>query len=286
MAVADAIPSITPDGVHIWALPAGPLRPVLGLPAITGVPPTLPAGYIEDFAAELKVKSKDGRSVVRLPGGAEVIGDLDRGRMKIVAVYFSEALDMLIRAFGAGKVQSTKAFTLVVYQKHEDFIRKAASMGAPNAQSLYDPRGQTIEMPWIGAFDEQWLGRILFHEATHAWMDICFGTRSPLWAAEGISEYFSNFSFRGITEPGPVFESVIAYLPDEPTPTKEFMAYDRSHFYGPAFQALYAQAWSLVAFLMETDPDAVWALLNRRTVVVDDGAYFYFYRQLKELRRG
>jgi hypothetical protein len=275
-----AIPSISPNGVHSWSLPPEERSPVLGLPAVTSIAPTLPAGYVEDFAAELKVKKDGAGSRVVLPGGAQVIGDLDKGRMKIASVYFSEAIDMLIRAFGPGKVSNTGKFKLLVYRKREDFNRKAASLSAPNALSLYNPRTFEIELPWTDAFDEAWLGRILFHETTHAWMDICFGTTSPLWVAEGVAEYFSSFKFRGITEPGAAFDQVLAYLPKDPANTTEFMAGGRDVFYGPQFQAKYAQAWSLIAFLMEHDPDSVWDLLNRRSIIVDDSAYGEFYGQL------
>lgn len=282
------IPDIAGQGVHIWSPVPGRRRsPELGLPGVVSEVQLLPSEYVSDFARDLKVVKREGRLKVTLPGGAKVFSDLefDRDRLKVVGIYFNEALDMLFREFGSGKVSSAEAFKAVTYSFRETFVKAATVMGGANAESLYAPRLGEVHFPWVKEHDERWLSRIIFHEAVHAWMDICFGVTGPLWFAEGMAEYFSDFTFsRGITEPGAVPGFVLRALPDNPAPLKVFMSSGRDLFYSMDYRSMYSQAWSVIAFMMETDPSGVVALLNKRQVVLDEWAYSVFYVGLLSLR--
>lgn len=277
------IPEILPGGIHLWPIPQD--RPALGFPRVLEKGSVLPKSHLEELASEYRVKEVPMGHGIRLPGGAIVMGNLEPGRLKIVAGYFSEAIDMLIRALGSRFQDDTSRYELRIYQDQGFFRTRAAQLGAANAESLYDPRSGAIEMPWPFEAPEDWLARTLFHEATHAWMHHAYGLTSPLWLAEGMAEYFSSFVFQGAAFPGAVYRPVLWRLPEVPIPLERFMAMGRDDFYGIDFQPKYAQAWSVIAYLMDHDPKAVGQLMRSTFPRVDLDGYLAFYRELLELAR-
>lgn len=286
MSTVAEIPRILPGGVHVWEVPAQ--EPALGMPGFISEPSVLPAEYVKEASRKLRVRKSDtvgdpDRLEIRLPGGARVLGD-DPELMKEAAVYFSEAVDMLIRSLGPGRLLDTKPFTLSIYSQHADFKAKARSLGAGNAQSLYDPVSQRIEMDWKTQAGAHYT-RFLFHEATHAYMDLAYGTTRPLWLAEGCAELFSDWVWQGLAAPGVVFRPILGHLPDPPMELGRFMKLSRDEMYSVHFAQHYAQAWSLAAYLNEHDPRGLqWLVSRKGSVPINEAAYLEFYGELLRYR--
>jgi hypothetical protein len=142
-------------------------------------------------------------------------------------------------------------FSVRLYRTRADFHAYAAALGAPNAESLYDPRQSEIVLSTWGMPGPAWFQRTLAHEFAHAYMDRVWKRTGPLWLAEGVAEYFAHFRVReGRVEPGaPDPRALLLLEIDPPVPLKEFLRYGREEMYGITYAHRYAQAWALVHHL-------------------------------------
>jgi hypothetical protein len=149
-------------------------------------------------------------------------------------------------------------FSVRIYRARADFRAYAAALGAPNAESLYDPRQSEIVLCTADVPGPSWLPRTLGHEFAHAYMDRVWRRTGPLWLAEGVAEYFANFKVKGgRVEPGaPDARALLLLEIDPPAPLGEFLRYGREEMYGIAYAHRYAQAWSLVHHLFSS-PGAI-----------------------------
>ncbi len=155
-------------------------------------------------------------------------------------------------------------FSVRIYKERADFLRYAAALGAPNAESLYDPRQGELVLCLEERPGTHWLQRTLAHEFVHAYMDRVWKRTGPLWFAEGAAEYFSNFTLKdGRVEPGaPDRRALLLLEIDPPAPLKDFVRFGRDEMYGITYAHRYAQAWSLVHYLFSL-PGGVQDLLMR-----------------------
>jgi hypothetical protein len=155
-------------------------------------------------------------------------------------------------------------FSVRVFADLRDFRLYATLAGAPNAESFYDPRSAEVVVCLDRVRGRDALQRTLAHEFTHEYMDRVWHCTAPLWFAEGMAEYFSNFQVRdNAVQPGAIDRPALLRLRlDEPVPLKKFLKLDRSDFYGPEFPLLYAQAWSFVHYLFAQKKGVVDLLLR------------------------
>jgi hypothetical protein len=155
-------------------------------------------------------------------------------------------------------------FSARVFATARDFRRYATRSGAANAESFYDPRSMELVLCLDGPYTPLWLQKTLAHEFAHAYMDRVWKRTDPLWFAEGVAEYFANFSVReGRAVPGEIDRRAVLLLKmDEPLPLKDFFKLGRDEMYGVRFAHHYAQAWSLVHYLFSRDDGVVDLLLR------------------------
>jgi hypothetical protein len=199
-------------------------------------------------------------------------GDVEDRTLRVFGVHLEEFNAMLRRATGGSL---PRPFTVRIFSKRDEFCRFAACLGAPNAESLYDPRSGEMVVwfdPGTIVHHLWWLQHILAHEFTHAYMDVVWKRTSPLWFAEGMAEYFSNLEWRedGFV-PGMAHPEILAYLRTSiPVPLSRFLIISRDEMYHPAmFRHLYAQAWSLVHFLFARAPETASRLLESGGTLAD-----------------
>jgi hypothetical protein len=191
-----------------------------------------------------------------------VRGDTAIDDLRTVGAHLEEFLKMARAALGgddAGLMFSARAFSSA-----REFRRYAARSGAANAESFYDPRSMEIVLCLEGPYTPLWLQKTLVHEFAHEYMDRVWKRTDPLWFAEGVAEYFANFSVReGRAVPGAVDNRALLLLKmDEPLPLKDFFKLGRDEMYGVRFAHHYAQAWSLVHYLFTRDDGIVDLLLR------------------------
>ena len=163
---------------------------------------------------------------------------------------------------------------------------RAARSGASNAESFYDPRSAELVVCLDGSPTPAWLQKTLAHEFAHEYMDRVWKRTEPLWFAEGVAEYFANFTVRGgRAQPGAVDSRALLLLRvDEPMPLDKFLNLGRDEMYGVLFAHHYAQAWSFVHYLFSRD-DGVIDLLLRGAQPPDIGELEKGWRKhLSELK--
>jgi len=251
--------------VHSWRESEGRLNP----------PVFIPKSYVTKASKGLKVIRSGKNKEISFYGGSHregaitVYGDLKHDDMRAVAVYALEFEEMLLRTLG-GKPRNIPYY-LRFYADQGEFRKHAIHAGASNAMSFYDPRTRSIVMWFDKTLTHDDLQALVAHEFTHAYMDIVFDCVSPLWFAEGTAEYFQNFRWAGNhVEPGALNEVQLRILKlIGPTPFSDFVRMGRSDFYGGQFKALYAQAWTVVHFLFEYEPEMIQDLLRRKQIDVD-----------------
>ena len=197
-----------------------------------------------------------------------VRGDVPIDDLRTVGATLEEFLKMAKTSLGgdcSGLMFSARAFASL-----RDFRRYAARSGAANAESFYDPRSAELVICLEGPPSALWLQKTLAHEFAHEYMDRVWKRTEPLWFAEGVAEYFANFSVRdGRAVPGAVDHRAALLLKmDEPLPLASFFKLSRDEMYGFRFAHHYAQAWSLVHYLFARD-DGVVDLLLRGTMPPD-----------------
>lgn len=265
---AKLVESSRPDLlVHSWQEGRAP---------VANPPVYIPRSYITKKSKGLQVrrggKLKDvtfyGDPGLGHSGSISVVGDLKHDDMRAIAIYALEFEDMLVRSIG-GKPRNIP-YRLRFYADKMEFRAHAIKVGASTAMSFYDPRTMDIVMWFDQTISHNELQGLVAHELTHAYMDIVYGCTSPLWFAEGMAEYFQHFTWEGDRAvPGALNEIQLQQLrARDLTPVSEFVKLGRDEFYGFNWKVLYAQAWSVVHFLMEYEPEKIHELLRRERVNV------------------
>lgn len=227
----------------------------------------MPASVIQARSKGIRTKKlpHEGWQMVRSPH-AVVRGDISKEDLKATAVYTSE-LFVMLRTYLGGSDWSG-LFSSRLFREMTDFRRAAAQAGAANAESYYDPRSAEIVMQF-GLYPTALLYQRAFaHEFVHAYVDRELGKTSPLWLMEGVAEWFSNLDWRGdIFVPGQMNGRAIFVLAmdrdNKRLSLPKLVSLARDEMYGPQFQSYYAQAWSLIDWLMtKRSPQAVQDLIH------------------------
>ena len=193
-------------------------------------------------------------------------GDVKIDRLREVGACLEEFLRMMEASIGGDTTD--RVFSARVFADRSNFLRYAASRGAANAESFYDPRTAELVLCPDDERGSEWLRKTLAHEFTHAYMDRVWNCTGPLWFAEGMAEYFAGFGVRdGRARPGDVDRRALLLVRlTDPTPLSRFLRMGREEMYGVAFPQHYAQAWSLVHYLFSRDDDVVDLLLRGKSL--------------------
>jgi len=216
---------------------------------------------------EWKALETPGWKLLMTPGFV-VRGDVGIDNLRTVGATLEEVLKMVRSTLGGD--DTGLMFSARVFASLREFRRYAARSGAPNAESFYDPRSAELVICMEGPPSPLWLQKTLAHEFTHEYMDRVWKRTEPLWFAEGVAEYFANFTIRdGRARPGAVDHRAELLLKmDDPLPLDEFLKLGREEMYGYRFAHHYAQAWSLVHYLF-TREDGIIDLLLRGSAPPD-----------------
>jgi hypothetical protein len=191
-----------------------------------------------------------------------VRGDVPVDDLRTVGAHLEEFLRMAKAALGGDC--SGLMFSARVFASSREFRRYAVRSGAANAESFYDPRSAELVLCLEGSPGPSWLRKTLAHEFGHEYMDRVWKRTDPLWFAEGVAEYFANFTVsEGRARPGALDRRGLLLLQfEEPMPLAKFFALGRDEMYGVQFARHYAQAWSLVHYLFARNDGTVDLLLR------------------------
>jgi hypothetical protein len=236
-------------------------------------------------AWEARPLDTPGWRILETPKGV-LRGDVDEDLLRAIGVYLEE-FNRALRAAVAGPAPRAR-FTARVFAERRDFCLLAACAGAPNAESLYDPRTGEIAVWFDGQLVPDWQERIFGHEFTHAYMDLVWARTGPLWFAEGMAEYFSNAAWDGERlVPGQVNAGAVELLRRTPRiPLPRLLRLPRGEIYGPEYAVIYAHAWSFVHYLFAREPEQITGLLDGRSPVDVGALGIGWSAYLEELMRG
>lgn len=200
---------------------------------------------------------------------AIVYGDLYSDELKAIAVYVPE-LYVMLRSYLSGP-DFDGVFLIRAFKNAGEYRRYAVRAGASNAESFYDPRSAEIVMDTNPNKTPYLFQRAFAHEFVHAYVDQVWDKTSPLWLMEGIAEWFSNIHWRGdILIPGQMMRQALFRLSMSTHSLRELLTVTRDQMYGFDFEKYYAEAWSLVDFVMTRMPyGTIQQLLNMELSVLD-----------------
>jgi len=264
--------------VHVWTgdeeIPAfAPLR--VEEPALAGTP--MPEEVVRARSKGMRARSLESPGWKIVKGDTAVVrGDIDAEGLKATAVYAAELNVMLRSHLGGGDFRDL--FSVRLFREHLDYKRTARLAGAANAESYYDPRSSEIVL-WFGEYATPLLFQRSFaHEFVHAYVDRVSGRTEPLWLMEGLAEWFSNIEWRGdIFVPGQMNRRALHMLSiSEIVPIETLLTMGRDTMYGLYFAQYYAQAWSVVDYIMTRLPHGeMQAILEdkNRQIEVDDDSW-------------
>jgi hypothetical protein len=243
--------------VHVWDDPDGIPTPVL---SGAGSKTRIPAAEIRRRSREWQWKNLDtpGWTMLITPNSI-IRGDVSVEDLRSIGVHVEEFNVMMRTAIGGPK--AGRIFSNRIFRDKSDFCRFATICQAANAESFYDPRTNEVAA-WFDRPDARWFQKILAHEIAHAYMDLVWNRTDPLWFAEGMAEYFSeNEWVSDGFRPGLVNKNVIGRL-TVPVGLETFFGFSRDEMYSQRYPLYYANAWSIVHFLMSRYPFTVIDLLE------------------------
>jgi hypothetical protein len=213
-----------------------------------------------------------------------VRGDVPIDELRTVGANLEEFLKMAKASLGGD--DSGLMFSARVFSSAREFRRYAVRSGASNAESFYDPRSAELVVCLESPPGPSWLQKTLAHEFAHEYMDRVWKRTEPLWFAEGVAEYFANFTVRdGRAQAGAVDQRALLLLSiDDPMPLEKFLKLGRDEMYGVLFAHHYAQAWSFVHYLFTRDDGVVDLLLRGAQPPNVEELEKGWRRHLKELK--
>lgn len=268
--------------VHGW--PGGRKAPsaiFLGARVVIS-PMSIPQEEIERRSTGWKIREDGIWDVVETQNAIIYAQGFGASFLRSVGVHLEEFNLMLRSALGGPAPR--RPFGLRIFSNRKDFCTHAACLGAYNAESLYDPNSAVMAMLSDPSKPEWWAQRIIAHETTHAYMHLVYDVVRPLWFAEGMAEFFANFSWQdGALSPGALNPEILRRLKldrESLVPIFEFVNLGREAMYGADFAMLYAQSWALVHFLMAEQPSEIQDLLKKGPAAIDEDA---FWRHLDEM---
>lgn len=194
-----------------------------------------------------------------------VMGDVPDQALHMLAVTAEELIRMLDQQIGGP--EQNYPYNIRIFDKREDFCAYARKCGVGNALSLYDPMPMEMALHFGPNADREDFEQTYAHEFVHAYMDRIYRVTAPLWFAEGMAEYFSHLRWtaRGYRPTKKNWKAMMQLGGDVLLSLSEIVNAPRHEMYGFNFPLYYAQAWSLVHFLLHKHPEVVEGLLKRET---------------------
>ena len=148
----------------------------------------------------------------------------------------------------AGTVKDRLPFFL--FAKHTDYV---AAGGHPQSAGLFGG-GRLMACLTAGQPRSAW--HTIQHEGFHQFLIAAVGERIPIWANEGLAEYFGEGQFTGdnfiigLIPPARLARIKAGLREDRFPPLREMMTMSPAIWSGNLSAANYDQAWSMVYFLV------------------------------------
>lgn len=198
----------------------------------------------------------------------QVITDLDRREADEIARHMDRVFEEYDRRFAAFPVKGGTSFPLYVFLTHQGYLDylKSEGISASNTAGMFFKSGEGDGLAtFVGGMPRSSVKSTLQHEGFHqfAWSRI--GRHVPMWANEGLAEYFGaaylvrNRFVLGRVEEGRLTRLKQAIADGRTIPFAALLSMSRQEWNGrvaaghEGSDLQYSQSWSVVHFLIEGD---------------------------------
>lgn len=194
-----------------------------------------------------------------------ILSDLPAELVRPMAAHMDMVFDEYVSRFSSFRPRNNKRMPLYLIDRREDFIEfmRRHGIDAVNSGGLFAYGGRIEGLfIWTRGRTRADVLRTLQHEGFHQFAYAYIGPNLPIWANEGIAVYFENALpvgnrlFAGLVEPN-MLHTITTALDNRTTIPFENMLKLSSEEWGrfvstnvPIARILYAQAWSMVHFLV------------------------------------
>lgn len=203
------------------------------------------------------------------PGGHyRVSTDLDPAAARTVATHMDRIFAEYDRRLSAFHTRDSRPMPLYVFEKQKDYERflKSRGIDGANTSGMFFVRDNESGLATFSAAQNRArMNRVLQHEGFHQFAYIRVGSELPVWANEGLAEYFAEALYaKGKWMVGLAPEGRLRGIQKAIRESKAYSLQDlilmphedwngRVNAGDPRAGLMYDQAWALVHFLVNAD---------------------------------
>ncbi len=173
-----------------------------------------------------------------------------------------------IDAIPGFSIKGGKSAPLYLFNDAEDYHRFLGSLGIDSRGSggmFFASQIQGGLTTWVADQPEEWLFHVLQHEGFHHFANLRIGGQFPIWANEGLAEYFGHGQFvrrklrLGVAPSSRIERLRSAIEANRFFPLDEFLRMSAGEWNqrvrtgDPRAGVQYDQAWALIHFLLHSE---------------------------------
>jgi len=231
----------------------------------------LAAGLGLPWSVEAQPQSRAGAAGATKPFRSRnytVTTDLPEARARDIARHMDEVFDTYARRFSGLGVKNASPVRLYLFATNRAYLDSLDAKGF-NAANTGGVFFYNATETGLATFVEGQSGRrmlhVLQHEGFHQFAHLRIGPNLPMWANEGMAEYFGYaILVKGKLRTGVAPEAAVQSLRaaverDEVFPLSELMALSNQEWNAnvrsgsPMARMMYAQSWAVVHFLIHAE---------------------------------
>ena len=123
----------------------------------------------------------------------EVVTDLAPNDVRWIAQHMDAAHDAYIQRLPAFRVRDSKPVRMYLLSNQAAYLQELGAMGinAMNTGGIFfASQGEAGLATWVQGYDRSEMLHVLQHEGFHQFAHLRIGSNLPIWANEGLAEYF------------------------------------------------------------------------------------------------
>jgi hypothetical protein len=219
--------------------------------------------------------AQNGNPTFRAPGQREfrsknyqVVTDLPLERAQEIARHMDAVFDEYARRLSAFPARNSAAVKLFLWNDEDTylkFLRSRGALGTGSAGMFFFDGTDAGLTTWTRGQERRRLWHILQHEGFHQFAFVRIGTSLPMWANEGLAEYFGQAILLrdrleiGLAPEGRLAAAQAAITKGETYSFSEMLSMSNESWNrrvssrDPRAGLMYTQAWSMVHFLVHAE---------------------------------
>ncbi|TVQ58936.1 MAG: DUF1570 domain-containing protein [Phycisphaerales bacterium] len=198
----------------------------------------------------------------------EVMTDLNPASVRWIAQHMDAAHDAYVQRLPAFRVRDSKPVRMYLFSNQMTYVQELGAMGldARNTGGVFfATEGEAGLATWVHGYDRIEMLHVLQHEGFHQFAHLRIGANLPIWANEGLAEYFGlgiligrRFE-QGLAPASRLSRVQQAIRAGLHFPFEEMLGMEHAQWNARVSRGdrragvMYDQAWAMVHFLFHAD---------------------------------